>query len=186
MVYDSNEKLISILKGERDSYYLEAAEIPTFVKDIMIITEDRRFYKHKGIDMKGTARAVLALVKNDGKITQGASTITQQLSRNMFLSHDRTWKRKIKEMFISMELEKKYSKEQILEFYLNNIYFANGYYGIEGASRGYFSCSASELSMAQMAFLCAIPNSPTRYDPLENFDATNERKVRLQIGRAHV
>ncbi len=107
---------------------------------------------------------------------QGASTITQQLAKNIFLSQDVTWERKVKEMFVARDLEKKYSKKQILEFYLNNIYFSNGYYGVGAAAKGYFGKDVSELTLSEQAFIAAIPNNPTRYNPLTNFDNTIERR----------
>ena len=120
--------------------------------------------KKGGIDYKAIIRAAWAMIR-DGEVSQGGSTITQQLARNVFLSHERTWERKMEEIFIATELEKKYSKDKILEFYLNNIYFGNGYYGIQAASRGYFDLDVKNLNLSQMVFLCAIPNNPTLYHP---------------------
>lgn len=179
LVYDIDGKQIAQLKGDKDMYYIGLDEIPDAAEKAMIDTEDRKFYNHKGIDLKAVAAAAVSLVKNKGQIKRGGSTITQQLARNIYLNNAKEWSRKIKEMFIALELEKKYSKEQILEFYINNIYFANGYYGLEAASKGYFSKSCSELSLAQITFLCSIPNSPTRYDPIVNYDNTVERKNRI-------
>lgn len=179
ILYDSNGEVITELIGDRDSYYLEYSEIPYFVKRAMITTEDRNFYEHSGVDGKAVLRAFVELVKHDGEITQGGSTITQQLARNIFLTHEVTMERKLKEMFIAFELEKTYSKDDILEFYINNIYFANGYYGIEAAARGYFGKTVSELSIAEMAFICAIPNNPSMYDPYVNSEQTTERKNRI-------
>lgn len=179
IAYNSKGNQIAVLKGEKDAYYVDINSIPEYAKQAMIVTEDKKFYKHNGIDAQGIMRAALALIKNNGEKKQGASTITQQLARGVFLTTDKTYERKIKEIFIAMELEKKYSKDKILEFYLNTIYFANGYYGLEAASRGYFSKSCQELSLGQIAFLCAIPNSPTRYDPEKNYKNTVERKNRI-------
>lgn len=179
LVYDSKGKLLSKLAGAKDSYYLSIEDIPQYAIDCMIVTEDRDFYSHKGVDVKATMSAAYQLVKNKGEIHRGGSTITQQLVKNVFLTHNQSYERKTKEIFISLEMEKKYDKDQIMEFYLNNIYFAEGYYGIEAAARGYFNKSASALDLAQIAFLCAIPNNPTRYDPLENYDNTIERKNRV-------
>lgn len=109
----------------------------------------------------------------------GGSTITQQLARNIFLNFETTYSRKIQEMFIAVALEQKYSKEQILEFYLNNVYFSNGYYGIESAAEAYFNKDANELSISQIAFLCAIPNSPSRFDPYDHPEATMERRDKI-------
>lgn len=179
IAYNSKGKQIAVLKGDKDAYYLDIQSIPDYAKTAMIVTEDKKFYSHNGIDFKGIVRAFWALIKNNGEKTQGASTITQQLARGVFLNTDKTYERKIREIFIAMELEEKYNKDQILEFYLNTIYFANGYYGLEAAAKGYFSKSCQELSLGQIAFLCAIPNNPTIYDPEKNFDNTVKRKNRI-------
>lgn len=178
IAYDINGKTLSVLKGEKDVYYIEYEDIPIYVKQAIISTEDKRFYKHNGIDYRGIMRAVVAMIQ-DGEVTQGGSTITQQLARTVFLSNERTWERKIEEMYIAVELEKKYSKEEILEFYLNNVYFANGYYGIEAAAQGYFGTDVSHLSLSQMIYLCAIPNNPTLYNPLIHADKTQARRDRI-------
>lgn len=179
IVYDSNGEIISTVKGDKDSYYIEFEDIPKYAKDAMVTTEDRTFYEHDGLDYKANLAAVISLIENKGEIKRGGSTITQQLARNIFLSHEVTWKRKIDEIFIAQELEKKYDKYQILEFYFNNIYFANGYYGIQAAAKGYFNKSVTELTLSQITFLCAIPNNPTMYDPLTNFDNVIERRDRI-------
>lgn len=179
IAYNSKGKQIAVLKGDKDAYYLDIDSIPEYAKNAMIVTEDKKFYSHDGIDFKGIFRAFLELVKNNGEKKQGASTITQQLARGVFLNTDKTYERKIKEIFIALELEDKYTKDQILEFYLNTIFFANGYYGLEAAARGYFSKSCQELSLGQICFLCAIPNNPTLYNPETNFDNTVKRKNRM-------
>lgn len=179
VIYNSKGKQISILKGERDTYYLPIEEIPQYVKDAFIVTEDKKFYEHNGIDPGANVRAVLALIRHKGEITQGASTITQQLARGVFLTQEVTYERKVKEIFVAMEMEKKYSKDEIFEFYLNSIYFSGGYYGIEAAAKGYFSTSCKELSLSQLAFLCAIPNNPTLYDPVNHKENTLKRRDRI-------
>ncbi len=178
VVYDVNGEEISVVKGEKDSYYLTIDQIPEGVKAAIVSIEDKKFYKHKGVDFKAIVRAAIAMVKNQ-KITQGGSTITQQLARNVFLSNEKSWERKIEEIFIAAGLEKKYTKDQILEFYLNNIYFANGYYGIEAAARGYFNTGVEDLSLADQALLCGIPNNPTIYDPVEHPDNAIARRNRI-------
>ena len=178
-VYDVDGNEIKKLKGEKDVNYLEYDDIPDAAKLAFISIEDKNFTSHCGIDMEGIARAVVALIRNRGEITQGGSTITQQLARGVFLSYETTYSRKIQEMFIAVALEQKYTKEQILEFYINNVYFANGYYGIEAASEAYFGKQAKDLTISQIAFLCAIPNSPSRYDPYDDPDATMERRDRI-------
>ena len=178
MVYDDNGQVIKLMKKERFQIYLPIENIPDRAKEAIISIEDKKFYEHKGIDLKAIVRATIALVKKD-EITQGGSTITQQLSRNIFLTHAVSWERKVEEIFIALRLEKIYSKEDILEFYLNNVYFSNGYYGIEAASEGYFSKPSSELNLSEIAFLCAIPNSPTLYDPREHMENTLKRRDRI-------
>lgn len=174
-IYDSNENVISELSGEKDADYVKYEDIPAAFGSAMVSIEDKKFYSHNGIDFKAILRAAKAIVQ-DGRISQGGSTITMQLSRNIFLDMSKNWQRKVKEMFVSLKLEKKYSKNKIMEFYLNNIYFANGYYGVGAACKGYFNCELKELSLSQIAFLCAIPNSPTYYDPLVNMDHTITRR----------
>ncbi len=178
IAYDSKGEVLSVLKGEKDVYYIDIDDIPIYIKQAIVSTEDKRFYKHKGIDYRGIIRAVVAMIQN-GEVTQGGSTITQQLARTVFLSNEKTWERKVEEMYIAVALENKYSKEDILEFYLNNVYFANGYYGIEAAAEGYFGVDVNHLSLGQMVYLCAIPNNPTMYDPLKHPDKTTERKNRI-------
>lgn len=175
IIYDKNGKEISALSGIKELYYLESDEIPDVLKKMFVQIEDKDFYNHSGIDMSAIIRAALANVTH-ASIKQGASTITQQLAKNMFLDQSITWNRKITEMFIAMELEKRFSKDQILEFYINNIYFANGYYGIEAASEGYFGKPVSELNVSQLAFLAGIPRRPNAYDPFTNYDAAVERR----------
>ena len=179
IVYDCNGDVISTVKGDKDSYYIQYENIPDYAKDAMVITEDRTFYEHDGLDYKANLAALVSLIENKGEIKRGGSTITQQLARNIFLSHEVTWKRKINEIFIAQELEKKYDKYQILEFYLNNIYFANGYYGIQAASKGYFDKAVTELTLGEIVFLCAIPNNPTMYDPVTNYQNVIDRKERI-------
>lgn len=176
--YAADGTIISTWKGEKDSSYITIENMPVQVAAAIVSIEDKKFYRHNGIDYKALLRAGKAMLEN-GEVKQGGSTITMQLAKNIFLSQERTWQRKIEEMFIAHELEKKYSKDDILEFYLNNIYFGNGYYGIQTASKGYFNRDIQELSLSQIAFLCAIPNNPTLYDPLTNMENTIARRNRI-------
>lgn len=178
ILYDDG-KLLSYLKAGKNVHYLDFEEIPEQVIDAFIAVEDRRFYKHNGIDKKGILRVLFHYVRSKGKRMAGASTITQQLSRNIFLTHEVSFERKVKEAFIALNLEKKYSKNQILEFYINNIYFGNGYYGIGAAAKGYFNKSAKKLSLSQVAYLAAIPNNPSHYNPLEHSDRTLLRRDKI-------
>jgi len=178
IVYAADGTMISTLKGEKDSYYISLDEMPVEVISAIVSIEDKKFFKHNGIDYRAILRAVKAFI-DEGRPTQGGSTITMQLARNTFLSQEKTWQRKVEEMFIALGLEEKYTKEQILEFYLNNIYFGNGYYGIQSASRGYFNRDVAELDLSEIAFLCAIPNNPTDYDPITNKENTYARRNRI-------
>ncbi len=179
VVYDSEGNIISELKSEKDVYYLEYEDIPAIAVSAMVVSEDRNFLEHNGVDYLANVRAAIALIRHKGVITQGASTITQQLARSVFLTQAVTYERKIEEIFAAQELEKKYSKTDILEFYLNDIYFANGHYGIQSAAQAYFGEGVSGLSMSQIVFLCAIPNNPNLYNPLTNMDNTLKRRDRL-------
>ena len=174
-IYDVHGNVISELRNETNIRYLSSEEIPQMVKDAFVSIEDKRFYEHGGVDFWALLRAVGKLIDKDA-ITQGGSTITQQLSRNVFLSHEVSWQRKMKEMFVSWELEKTYSKDEILEFYVNRIFYANNCYGIESASMKYFGKTISECSLSEIAFLCAIPNSPSRFDPLKRPENTLTRR----------
>ena len=179
IIYDANGNIMSKLKGEKDVYYIKYSDIPQVAVDAITSIEDKNFFKHKGYDLKAIIRAGFAYIKNKGVITQGGSTMTQQLARNIFLSFEESWQRKAREIFIAIELEKKYTKKEIMEFYLNNIYFANGYYGIQSASLGYFGKGVNSLSLSQITFLLSIPNSPTRYNPYENIEGTLARRDRI-------
>lgn len=178
IVYAADGSVISMLKGSKESYYITIDEMPIAAISAIVSIEDKKFFRHDGVDYKALVRAVKALIEN-GEVTQGGSTITMQLARNVFISQEKTWQRKVEEIFIAWNLEEKYSKEQILEFYLNNIYFGNGYYGLQSASRGYFNRDVDELSLSEIAFLCAIPNNPTLYDPLTNMENTISRRDRI-------
>ena len=174
-VYDSDGNRIALLQNDKNIIYLTSDQIPELVKQAFVSIEDKRFYKHHGSDPFAIVRAVTSLL-GKGRITQGGSTITQQLVRNIYLTHSIRWERKVEEIFIAHAMEREYSKDELLEFYINNIYFSNGCYGIEAASQKYFSRSVSDLDLSETAFLCAIPNNPSIYDPLTHADKTIERR----------
>jgi len=178
VVYDTNGQLISFIKGEKEADYVEYEDIPADFVTAMVSIEDKRFYQHNGIDFVALLRSAKAIIET-GSLSQGGSTITMQLARNVYLDTGKRFERKLKEIFIAAELEKLHSKNKIMEYYLNNIYFANGYYGIQAACTGYFSCRLNDLSLSQIAFLCAIPNSPSYYDPIVNFENTLARRDRI-------
>ncbi|WP_028609491.1 transglycosylase domain-containing protein [Paenibacillus harenae] len=154
------------------------ADISHYVVDATLAIEDRRFYEHRGFDMKGMARAVMVNVQSMSA-RQGASTLTQQLARNLYLTHERTWQRKIKEAMYTVQLEMNYSKDEILGMYLNQIYYGHGSYGIEAAAMMYFNKHASELSLAESAMLAGIPKGPKYYSPYLNMKAAKDRQLTI-------
>ena len=147
---------------------------PTLVTATIAI-EDRRFFDHTGFDMKGLARAVVANVESRSK-KQGASTLTQQLARNLYLTHEKTWTRKLREAMYTVQLEMKYAKNEILEMYLNQIYYGHGAYGIEAAAQMYFDKSSSDLTLGESALLAGIPKGPTYYSPYRNMKNAKDRQ----------
>ncbi|MBE5950826.1 MAG: glycosyl transferase [Lachnospiraceae bacterium] len=179
IVYDAGGEKIASLRSAKEAYYLTYEELPRAAVEVMLVTEDKKFYAHKGVDLLANIRAFYYLVKNRGTITQGGSTITQQLARTIYLTNEVSYERKLVEVFLAWELEELYSKQDILEFYLNNIYFANGFYGLQAAAKGYFGKSVKELSLSETVFLCAIPNNPSMYDPYERKEKTLERRDRM-------
>uniref|UniRef100_A0A1S2L531 Penicillin-binding protein n=2 Tax=Anaerobacillus isosaccharinicus TaxID=1532552 RepID=A0A1S2L531_9BACI len=174
-MYDAYGEIFSDIYSAENRIYLPYNLIPATFIQAIIATEDRQFFSHKGFDMNGITRALFVNAEKNG-IEQGGSTITQQLVKNIYLSNERTYNRKLTEILYAYQLEKTISKEKILEYYLNAIYFHNGVYGVEAASQFYFSKPAKLLSVAQVAFLCAIPNNPTLYNPFTNLENTQTRK----------
>lgn len=174
-IYDANQNIVSEIYNTENRVVLPYQDIPPYFIQAMISTEDQHFYNHKGFDMNGIARAFLTNAEKQS-IEQGGSTLTQQLVKNIYLSNERTYNRKLSELLYAYQLEQLFSKEKILELYLNKIYFQNGVYGIEAASHFYFSKSANKLSLSEVAFISAIPNNPTYYNPLINIENTNRRK----------
>ncbi|MEO4054336.1 transglycosylase domain-containing protein [Solibacillus sp. CAU 1738] len=154
------------------------SNIPEMAKNLFLYSEDEEFFNHIGFDLSAIARAFVVNT-SEQSVQQGGSTITQQLVRMRYLSEEKTYERKLMELFYSYELEKLYDKETILEMYLNEIYFSNQVYGIGGAATYYFNKPLAELTLAEMAFISAIPNNPSLYDPLKNFDNTKARQERL-------
>lgn len=141
----------------------------------LIITEDRSFYQHSGIDLKGIFRAIFRDIKA-GKFVEGASTITQQLSKTLFLQPRKTLLRKAKEAFLSFQIERRYTKDEILELYLNQIYFGSGAYGVESAARIFFGKPVNDLNLSECALLAGLPKSPSRYSPLIDKDMALKRR----------
>lgn len=156
--------------------YIETDKISDNIKNAVISTEDQRFYKHKGFDPIGLTRAAVGYVINRGQIVGGGSTITQQLAKNAYLSADQTIMRKLKELFLAIEIEKNYSKDYILEMYLNNAYFGNGVWGVEDASLKYFGKTADAVTIPEAASLAAMLKAPSYYNPIDDYDRAIERR----------
>ncbi len=154
--------------------WIEYRGIPPVMKDAMVAVEDRRFYSHFGVDPVGIARALMVWARS-GSASEGASTITQQLARNIFLNNSRTFGRKLREGVLALALETKFSKQEVLELYLNKVYFGGGAYGIDAASRRFFDHSASQLSLSEAAIIAGLVKAPSRYSPTADIDAAQGR-----------
>lgn len=175
-VFDCNGKRIALLHAEENRIrILSSKEIPTIMKHAVVAIEDERFYKHYGIDIVGIARAMVKNIKA-GRIVQGASTLTQQLVKNAFLTNEKTFKRKAIEAMMAFQVERKYSKDEILTLYLNEIYFGHGAYGLESAAEIYFNKHAKDLTLAECSMLASIPKSPVAYSPFRNLKNNTKRR----------
>lgn len=177
-IKDKDGQIVSEFYKPMNRVYVSSDKIPDFIKQLFIISEDQHFYEHPGFDLTAMGRALAVNMQASG-IEEGASTITQQLARNLFLTHEQSYNRKLSEILYAYQLERNYSKEEILELYLNTVYFHNGAYGIEAAANTYFQKKAEQLTSAEQAFLAAIPNNPSLYNPLRHFDRTKSRQERL-------
>ncbi|MDR3330788.1 MAG: transglycosylase domain-containing protein, partial [Endomicrobium sp.] len=173
-IYDRNNNLISEFFVER-RVLIPIKEVPVNLQKAFIAIEDNNFFKHWGISIKGTARAFIRMILKR-KVAEGGSTITQQLAKTIFLTREKTLLRKIKESILTIQLEKKYSKYEILQFYINQIYFGNGAYGVQAAARIYFNKNTKDLNLAECATLAAIPKSPNYYNPFKNTKASITRR----------
>lgn len=173
-LYDINGDEITSLHGDQHRIAVSLEEIPEHVQQAFIAIEDERFYEHHGFDITGSIRAAYINLKA-GSIVQGASTISQQLVQNAFLTTETSYKRKIQEIWLAIQLEKVYSKDEIMELYLNRIYFGNTAYGIEAAAQTYFGKTVMELSIAEAAMLAGAVRSPNYYNPIDNKTAAEER-----------
>ena len=174
-VFDSHGRLITTLHSDQNRLPIDINKVPQNLQNAFIAAEDNRFYEHIGIDPIGIFRAIFANLTNRG-IAQGGSTITQQLAKNAFLSQEQTLKRKIQEAMLALEIEHKYSKKEILEMYMNQIYFGQGAYGIQTAAKTYFNKDVNELTLTQCAMLAGLPKSPKYYSPFNNLNEAKKRK----------
>lgn len=179
MLYDKDGVVIATLCEDSDLEYLSYESIPEEAIQAFIAVEDRTFWDNNGYDLKGIIRVGTRYLITKGEEVHGASTITQQLARLKFLTNEISLERKAKEILIAIELTKNYSKRQIMEFYVNNICYGNNIYGLESASKAYFNKRADELSLSQIAYLCALPNRPTYYNPFKNPERAISRRDKI-------
>lgn len=187
IIYDNKGEVLANLYETSFNTYLSYNEIPKNVVNAFVAIEDRTFWENNGVDYKGIIRVGLRYVLSRGNEAHGASTITQQLARSIYLTRDVTMSRKLTEIFLAQDLTKKYSKEKIMEFYVNTCNYGNGIYGIEGASQAYFNKPSSELTLAEAAYLAAIPNRPSYYNPWNDMSNAVPRQQKilhdmLQVG----
>ncbi|TKI68727.1 PBP1A family penicillin-binding protein [Sulfurimonas crateris] len=176
--YDKNgEKIANIFQGEH-RYYAEFNEIPPRVIEALLAIEDTTFFEHPGINIDAIFRAIIKDIKA-GKLVEGASTITQQLVKNRLLTREKKISRKVKELIYALKVEMALSKEEILERYLNEIYFGHGYYGIKTAADGYFHKKLSDLTLKEMALLVGLPKAPSTYAPTKNYEISMGRANRV-------
>lgn len=174
-IYDINGNEIANVHATENREPVKLSQIPQNLQNAFIAVEDNRFYDHIGIDPRGILRAIYANVTGR-TISEGGSTITQQLAKNAYLTQDRTIKRKMQEMFLALQIERQYTKKEILELYLNQIYFGQGAYGVQAAAKTYFGKNVEDLDLNECAMLAGIPKSPNYYSPFNNLNAAQERK----------
>jgi penicillin-binding protein 2D len=176
LIYSANEEVIGESnQGGQKRYWVKLSQISPAMIDATLVIEDKNFYEHHGFDLKRIAGAAIADIKAMAKV-QGASTISQQYARNLFLTHDKTWTRKLNEALYTYRIEMNYSKEKILEGYMNTIYYGHGAYGIQAASQFYFGKDANELTLAESALLAGIPKGPSHYSPLSSYEKSKSRQ----------
>lgn len=162
-----------------NSNFIKLNSLPTYYKDAVVSVEDRRFYSHGTIDFIALARATFSNIKQKD-FKEGGSTITQQTAKNLYLIKEKdVSNRKVAEFLIGRDLEKKYNKDEILELYVNTIYFGDGYYGIQEASKGYFGKDAKDLTLYEATMLAGVPNAPSLYAPTVNFHLTQSRQKKV-------
>ena len=174
-IYDSAGNEIANIHAVENRMPVKIEQVPLDLQHAFIAVEDNRFYEHKGVDPKGLIRAFYANITKH-EIAEGGSTITQQLAKNAYLTQERTFKRKIQEIFLAMQIEKQYTKQEILEMYMNQIYFGQGAYGVQAAAKVYFDKNVDELNLSECALLAGIPKSPNYYSPFNNMQAAITRR----------
>ncbi len=179
VLYASNGySVLAVLRGEESRVLVPSGEIAPIMKQAIVAVEDKRFYEHRGVDVRGIGRALWQDIRSQG-LVEGGSTITQQFVKNAYVRNERTIGRKVREAALAWQLEQRWSKERILTAYLNTIYYGNGAYGILQAARAYFGKKASELTLHEAALLAGIPTDPSRYDPVQHPAAARARRTHV-------
>ena len=163
-------------RTRRIPHYVSLDDIPRTLQQAIVAVEDARFYSHSGFDLTGIARAAVVNVEA-GEIEEGASTITQQLAKNMFLTSEQSFSRKAEELILAMDLERHFSKDKIIELYLNTIYFGSNFYGIYDAAQGYFGKLPKDLTVGESTMLAGLPNAPSLYSPYVDFMLAKKRQL---------
>ena len=170
------EEMVQVIRSQKS--YTKISNIPDIYKDAVIAVEDHRYYDHKGIDIIAIGRALLNDIRAR-ELIEGGSTITQQLAKNMYFTQDKTLTRKIAEVFMAKKIENNYNKEEILELYVNYIYYGSGYYDIKSASLGYFDKEPQDLTEGESIMLAGIPNAPSVYNPKVSPKLARERQKQV-------
>lgn len=173
-ILDRNDKLIANVFEDEFRYFVDFDEIPPRIIETLLAVEDTMFFEHNGVNFDAISRAMIKNIKSGG-YTEGGSTITQQLVKNVALSSEKTIDRKLKEAILAIQVENAITKEEILEKYLNHIYFGHGYYGVRTAAHGYFNKELQNLTLKEIAMLMALPRAPSYYDPVKNFEFSISR-----------
>lgn len=167
---------IDLIRAQED--YVPLNEIPKIYKDAVIAVEDHRFFQHGGIDYLSTARAVVTNL-SEGELEEGGSTLTQQLAKNLYFTQAKKFTRKVAELFVAFDLERDYSKDDILELYINTIYYGKGYYGLTEACKGFYGKEPIDMTDYEATFLAGIPNAPSIYSSEKNKDLASQRQKQV-------
>lgn len=168
----------TVTEIRRQDNFTSLEEMPETYVQAVVSVEDHRFYDHFGLDLIAIGRAVVNDIKA-GRYVEGGSTITQQLAKNLYFSQEKTMSRKAAEVFLALEIEQKYTKDEILELYVNSIYFGDGYYSVGEASEGYFGKPASEMNDYECTLLAGVPNAPSKYAPSKNLALAEKRQQKV-------
>jgi penicillin-binding protein 1A len=178
-IYAADGTLLGDVFGEENRILVGWHQIPQDMRDAIVAVEDKDFYSHPGFDIRGIFRALYENIITRNPTGQGGSTLTQQLVRNLYLTNEPSYKRKLAEIILAVKIEQKYSKDEILTFYLNQVYFGSNAYGVEAAAQTYFGKSVSDCNLAECALLAGLPQAPSRLSPYVDLDAAKERRVHV-------